>query len=151
MLYEVITMSSINDASEIFMLPITTTLSSVFTGSVSWNIFLPVFCEYRAVYRIFSKQKTRITSYNVCYTKLLRFKLASEQDRWFLSNRLCGMSLYVDRFCDNLQALTSKLDYMEKLGINLIHLMPLFESPEEASDGGYAVSDFRSLSQRFGT
>ncbi len=79
------------------------------------------------------------------------FKLASEQDRWFLSNRLCGMSLYVDRFCDNLQALTSKLDYLEKLGINLIHLMPLFESPEEASDGGYAVSDFRSLSQRFGT
>lgn len=71
--------------------------------------------------------------------------------QWFLSNEITGMSLYVDRFCGNLQHLESKLDYFEKLGVNLLHLMPLFESPPGESDGGYAVSDFRKVDPRFGT
>jgi amylosucrase len=50
---------------------------------------------------------------------------------WFLSNQLTGMSLYVDRFCGDLKSLQNKLDYFEKLGISLLHLMPLFESPAE--------------------
>ena len=40
---------------------------------------------------------------------------------WFLSNEIAGMSLYVDRFCGNLQNLRSKLNYFEKLGVNLLH------------------------------
>ncbi len=60
------------------------------------------------------------------------------------------MSLYVDRFCGSLQNLESKLDYFSELGVNLLHLMPLFESPEGESDGGYAVSDFRKVNQKFG-
>jgi len=78
-------------------------------------------------------------------------KLSAEPIHWFLSNELCGMSLYVDRFCGSIPALKNKLDYFEKLGVNLLHLMPLFESPTDASDGGYAVSDFRKVDQRFGT
>ena len=31
-------------------------------------------------------------------------KLKSEPEHWFLSNQLCGMSLYVDRFCGSLPA-----------------------------------------------
>jgi amylosucrase len=58
--------------------------------------------------------------------------------------------LYVDRFCGKLPALPGKLDYLEKLGLNLLHLMPLFESPPGESDGGYAVSDFRKIDVRFG-
>lgn len=73
------------------------------------------------------------------------------EDHWFLSNQLAGMSLYVDRFCDNLETLGQKLDYFENLGVNLLHLMPIFESPAGESDGGYAVSDFRKVDQRFGT
>ncbi|MBE7174488.1 MAG: alpha-amylase [Williamsia sp.] len=76
-------------------------------------------------------------------------KAASGQ--WFLSNRLAGMSLYVDRFCGHLQQLPSKLDYFTDLGINLLHLMPLFQSPPGESDGGYAVSDYRQVDPRFGT
>ena len=57
-------------------------------------------------------------------------------DNWFLSNELTGMSLYVDRFCGNLQQLGNKLDYFDRLGVNLLHLMPLFESPAGESDGG---------------
>lgn len=71
--------------------------------------------------------------------------------QWFLSNQLAGMSLYVDRFCGNLQNLPSKLDYFTRLGVNLLHLMPLFQSPPGESDGGYAVSDYRSVDERFGT
>ena len=70
---------------------------------------------------------------------------------WFLSNEITGMSLYVDRFCGNLKKLEDKLSYFEKLGVNLLHLMPVFESPAGESDGGYAVSDFRKVDPRFGT
>lgn len=74
-----------------------------------------------------------------------------EKGNWFLSNQLTGMSLYVDRFCGDINTLRDRLGYFEKLGVNLLHLMPLFESPPGESDGGYAVSDFRKVDQRFGT
>ncbi len=73
-----------------------------------------------------------------------------EQGHWFLSNQLAGMSLYVDRFCGNITNLSSRLDYFERLGVNFLHLMPLFESPKDESDGGYAVSNFRKIDERFG-
>ncbi|MFC3879057.1 amylosucrase [Algoriphagus namhaensis] len=74
-----------------------------------------------------------------------------KSEDWFLSNEHCGMSLYVDRFCGNLSQMPSKLDYLEELEINLLHLMPIFESPEGESDGGYAVSDYRKVDAKFGT
>ena len=70
---------------------------------------------------------------------------------WFLSNELTGMSLYVDRFCGNIANLGSKLEYFKKLGVNLLHLMPVMQSPAGESDGGYAVSDFKKVDERFGT
>lgn len=73
-----------------------------------------------------------------------------EKGIWFLSNEITGMSLYVDRFCGTLKNLALKLPYFENLGVNLLHLMPLFESPEGESDGGYAVSNFRKVDARFG-
>ena len=78
-------------------------------------------------------------------------RLKEAGDTWFLSNTITGMSLYVDRFSGNLQTLSSKLDYFDKLGVNLLHLMPVFESPEGESDGGYAVADFRKVDKKFGT
>jgi amylosucrase len=74
-----------------------------------------------------------------------------EKGHWFLSNDIMGMSLYVDRFCGDLKTMPSKLNYLQDLGINFLHLMPLFESPAGESDGGYAVSDFRKIESRFGT
>ena len=73
-----------------------------------------------------------------------------EQGHWFLRNDLTGMSLYVDRFSGHLSGLSQKLDYLKDLGVNLLHLMPLFKSPALESDGGYAVSDFRTIDERFG-
>ncbi|MDO8366354.1 MAG: alpha-amylase family glycosyl hydrolase, partial [Saprospiraceae bacterium] len=75
----------------------------------------------------------------------------AQKDHWFLSNALAGMSLYVDRFCGDLNQLVGKLDYFQTLGVNFLHLMPLFQSPPKESDGGYAVSDFRTVDERFGS
>ena len=79
-----------------------------------------------------------------------RDKAKEKKDTWFLSNELAGMSLYVDRFAGNIKGLSKRIDYLEDLGVNLLHLMPLFESPEKASDGGYAVSNYRVIDKRFG-
>jgi amylosucrase len=78
-------------------------------------------------------------------------KTKNENGKWFLSNKLCGMSLYVDRFCGSIKNLIKKLDYFEDLGVNFLHVMPIFESPKNESDGGYAVSNFRKIDTRFGT
>ena len=78
-------------------------------------------------------------------------KQLNEEEPWFLNNNLCGMSLYIDRFCGTINNLQKKLDYFETLGINLLHLMPVFESPKNESDGGYAVSDFRKIDKKYGT
>lgn len=104
-----------------------------------------------------------------CYTKMLMIidiaftnrsnelkkldidKIKNENEKWFLSNKLCGMSLYVDRFCGTIKNLENKLDYFEDLGVNFLHIMPIFESPKNESDGGYAVSNFRKIDTRFGT
>ena len=75
----------------------------------------------------------------------------SKEDGWFLSNKLVGMSLYVDLFAGKLKAMPKKIEYLKDLGINLLHLMPLFKSPEDKSDGGYAVSDYRKVDKRFGS
>ena len=55
---------------------------------------------------------------------------ALQEENWFLSQDLVGMSLYVDRFAGKINDLASKIPYLEKLGVNFLHLMPLFKSPE---------------------
>jgi amylosucrase len=74
-----------------------------------------------------------------------------KKGNWFLSNEITGMSLYVDRFCGELKNLGDKLAYFKKLGVNFLHLMPVMESPAGESDGGYAVSNFRKVDERFGS
>ncbi|MDO5134517.1 MAG: alpha-amylase family protein [Eubacteriales bacterium] len=70
---------------------------------------------------------------------------------WFRKNDILGMMLYVDNFAGNLKGVQEKLDYIEKCGVNYVHLMPLLESPKGRSDGGYAVADFRKVQPELGT
>jgi amylosucrase len=44
-----------------------------------------------------------------------------------------------------------RLSYFQELGVNLVHIMPVMRCPEEMSDGGYAVSDFREIDSRVGS
>jgi amylosucrase len=74
-----------------------------------------------------------------------------EDHNWFLSQDWVGMALYCDGFAGNLQGLEANLPYLQELGINMLHVMPILKCPVGASDGGYAVSDFRALDERAGT
>ena len=49
----------------------------------------------------------------------------------------------------DLPGITSKLDYLEKLGVNVIWLSPHFDSPNV--DGGYDIRDYRKVMTEFGT
>ncbi|MFT7561299.1 MAG: amylosucrase [Flavobacteriales bacterium] len=70
---------------------------------------------------------------------------------WFLHQDWVGMALYANGFAKNLKDLESKVSYFSELGVNLVHILPIFECPAGKSDGGYAVSDFRCVDERFGS
>lgn len=77
---------------------------------------------------------------------LKQLDMAREEDHnWFLSQQWVGMALYSDGFAGNLQGLNERLPYLQELGINIVHVMPILKCPQGASDGGYAVSDFRDI------
>ena len=83
---------------------------------------------------------------------LKKTDLAREKDHnWFLSQNWVGMALYSDGFAGNLQGLQKKLHYLQELGINMVHIMPVLDCPPGKSDGGYAVRDFRKVDSRIGT
>lgn len=83
---------------------------------------------------------------------LKRLDMEREEDHnWFLSQEWVGMALYSDGFAGNLAGLESHLSYLQELGVNLVHVMPILKCPRGASDGGYAVSDFRAVDERAGT
>ena len=77
---------------------------------------------------------------------------ARESDpAWYKGHELVGMLMYVSAFAKTLGGVREKLDYIQDCGVNYLHLMPLLESPEGRSDGGYAVADFRKVQPELGT
>lgn len=70
---------------------------------------------------------------------------------WFKGNDMLGMLMYTNCFAKNLKGVKENLGYIKESGVNYLHLMPLLESPEGRSDGGYAVSDFRKVDPKLGT
>ena len=64
--------------------------------------------------------------------------------------------IYPSSYCDSngdgmgdIPGIISKLDYLADIGVNAIWLSPCFKSPFK--DGGYDVSDFREVAERFGS
>lgn len=52
----------------------------------------------------------------------------------------------------DLKGITSKLDYIKKLGVDAIWISPFYKTPKgPEGDGGYAVSDYRAIGEQFGT
>ncbi len=70
---------------------------------------------------------------------------------WHKSNQALGAACYVDLFAGDFKGLQQRIPYLKQTGINYLHLMPLFKAPEPNSDGGYAVSDYRSTMPALGT
>lgn len=70
---------------------------------------------------------------------------------WFQSQELTGGALYVDLFSENLGRLREHIGYFKELGLTYLHLMPLFAVRPGDNDGGYAISNYRSVDPRLGT
>ena len=48
----------------------------------------------------------------------------------------------------DLQGIIQKLDYIESLGVTMVWLNPIYESPND--DNGYDISDYRAIMKEFG-
>jgi oligo-1,6-glucosidase len=49
----------------------------------------------------------------------------------------------------DLRGITSKLDYLKELGVDVIWLSPVYKSPND--DNGYDISDYQDIMDEFGT
>ena len=49
----------------------------------------------------------------------------------------------------DLNGITEKMDYLEKLGVNVVWLSPVYQSPND--DNGYDISDYCAIMTEFGT
>jgi len=64
--------------------------------------------------------------------------------------------VYPRSFCDSdgdgigdIPGIASRLDYLQRLGIDIIWLSPIYPSPMD--DNGYDISDYRGIAPEFGT
>lgn len=67
-----------------------------------------------------------------------------------------GYQIYPRSFMDtngdgigDLQGIISKLDYIKELGIDVIWICPMYESPND--DNGYDISNYQGIMKEFGT
>lgn len=49
----------------------------------------------------------------------------------------------------DIKGITEKLDYLKELGIDVVWLSPVYQSPND--DNGYDISDYRTIMDEFGT
>ena len=49
----------------------------------------------------------------------------------------------------DIKGITTKLDYLKELGVDVIWLTPVYQSPQ--NDNGYDISDYYSIDESFGT
>jgi len=71
--------------------------------------------------------------------------------KWFQSEHWVGMQLYADRFAKDIKGVQARLPYLDDLGVNFLHIMPLTTRPEGPNDGGYAVNNYTKVDPSLGT
>ncbi|HNS47381.1 MAG TPA: alpha-amylase family glycosyl hydrolase, partial [Bacteroidales bacterium] len=70
-----------------------------------------------------------------------RITLAPNPPGWYKD--VVVYSLYVDLFNKDFPGLESRLDYLTRLGVNCLWLLPILESPMR--DAGFDISDYQSI------
>ncbi|OHT04972.1 Amylosucrase [Tritrichomonas foetus] len=93
------------------------------------------------MYQFYHKRNEKLHSLDI-------FRM--EKSKWFHGNDMCAIHLYVEKFGGTLKGMEDQLDYLQRLKINILYLMPLLESPKGKSDGGFAVSDYRNIREDIG-
>ena len=76
------------------------------------------------------------------------------EKRWWKESVV--YQIYPRSFCNSngdgigdLNGITSKLDYLKELGVDVIWLSPVYKSPND--DNGYDISDYQDIMDEFGT
>ncbi|PCD88253.1 glycoside hydrolase family 13 protein [Vibrio mediterranei] len=76
------------------------------------------------------------------------------EKRWWHNSVV--YQIYPRSFCDSngdgigdLNGIRSKLDYLTELGVDVIWLSPVYQSPMD--DNGYDISDYQAIAPEFGT
>ena len=77
-------------------------------------------------------------------------KVREEDKQWYKSPDMVGTMIYADDFADTLSGVQKKLGFVQKLNINMLHLMPFLDSPKAASDNGKAVSNYKKIRSDLG-
>ncbi|GBG13499.1 amylosucrase [Novimethylophilus kurashikiensis] len=96
--------------------------------------------------------ETMVRQYVQRPAELKTLDLEREKDHtWFLHQKWVGMALYCREFGGDLAGLQSHLNFLQDLGVNMLHIMPILDCPKGRSDGGYAVRDFRNIDTRIGS
>ncbi|XAS75939.1 alpha-amylase family protein [Dermatophilaceae bacterium Sec6.4] len=70
---------------------------------------------------------------------------------WLQEPAMFGYACYAERFAGDLVGVSQQIPYLQELGVNYLHLMPLLTPRAGDSDGGYAVQDYRSVRADLGT
>jgi amylosucrase len=70
---------------------------------------------------------------------------------WFLSQDMVAYVFYIDKFAGRLANLPAHIPYLQDLGVRYAHMMPCLKPRPGASDGGYAVMDYREINPDLGT
>ncbi|KAK8848262.1 hypothetical protein M9Y10_019318 [Tritrichomonas musculus] len=74
-----------------------------------------------------------------------------KEPNWYCKNDSIVIQLYAEKFAENLKGIETKLDYLQKLGIKFVYVLPFLRSPPHKSDGGFACSDYRNVREDLGT
>lgn len=83
---------------------------------------------------------------------LVKLDIKREKDtEWYRRNEFVGTMLYTDNFAGNLKGVKKHIEYLKNSNMNYIHLMPLLDTTEGKSDGGYAVKNYRKVADKLGT
>jgi amylosucrase len=70
---------------------------------------------------------------------------------WLDSQDTLWAMTYLDLYAGQARSLPDRLDHLHTLGVTHLHLLPPYAVPDGPNDGGYAVSDYRSLRPDLGT
>ncbi|MGC1209026.1 MAG: alpha-amylase family protein, partial [Ornithinimicrobium sp.] len=73
---------------------------------------------------------------------------------WFQQPSMVGYAAYTERFAapgTGLAGVADHVDHLRDLGVTYLHLMPLLQPRPAPNDGGYAVTDYRTIRPDLGT
>ena len=83
-------------------------------------------------------------------------KPVAQEEKMNWRKEAVGYQIYPRSFMDSngdgigdLQGIISKLDYIKDLGIDVIWICPMYESPND--DNGYDISNYQGIMKEFGT